>query len=227
MAIPEETSEQSVPIVYVSVDGTGVPMRKEELEGRAGKQENGKSKTRQVYLGCVFTQHTLDEQGYPIRDHDSTSYLSGFQSSCDFGVHLRQEAIRRGMGNAEKTVMLVDGASGLEKMGRDCFKEAEQIVDYYHATEHVEQVLCALLGAKTHPDYPALYEQWTERLLRDEVVQLIEQTREQCPVNSLGPVEDALHYFENNIDRMQYGTYREKGYFIGSGVIERYPGAAL
>ena len=47
----------AVPIMYVSADATGVPMRKEELAGRAGKQADGSAKTRMAYLGCVFTQH--------------------------------------------------------------------------------------------------------------------------------------------------------------------------
>ena len=54
--------------MYVSADGTGVPMRKEELAGRAGKQVDGTAKTRQAYLGCVFTQHGTDEKGRPVRD---------------------------------------------------------------------------------------------------------------------------------------------------------------
>jgi len=33
-------------------------------------------------------------------------------------------------------------------------------------------------------------------------------------------VEEALHYFVTNVDRMQYGTFRKAGYFIGSGVVE-------
>ena len=53
---------QAVPIMYLSGDGSGVPMRKEELEGRAGKQPDGSAKTRMAYLGCVFTQHKRDEK---------------------------------------------------------------------------------------------------------------------------------------------------------------------
>lgn len=58
--------------MYVSGDGTGVPMDSEELVGRKSKQSDGKAKTRQVYLGCVFTQHRVDEEGRPIRDWEST-----------------------------------------------------------------------------------------------------------------------------------------------------------
>ena len=56
-----EPESKAVPIMYVSGDGTGVPMRQEELQERAGKQPDGGAKTRMAYLGCVFTQHKRDE----------------------------------------------------------------------------------------------------------------------------------------------------------------------
>ncbi len=64
---------------------------------------------------------------------------------------LRQEALRRGLGTAGQVVFLIDGAKGLENMGKDCFKDSVQIVDFYHAMEHASQVLDALLG-KNHPE---------------------------------------------------------------------------
>jgi hypothetical protein len=126
-------------------------MRPKELAGRAGKQPDGTAKTRQVYLGCVFTQHWTDEQGHPVRDDESTHYVSGFQSMDRFGPVLRQEALRRGLATAGKTVLLLDGATGLENMGKDCFKGCVQVVDFYHALEHAGRVLDALPG-KNHPE---------------------------------------------------------------------------
>ena len=208
------------PILYASGDGTGVPMMPEELKGRKGKQADGTAKTRQVYLGCVFTQHRTDEKGHPVRDFESTTYVSSFKPIDDFGPLLRQEAIRRGMGSAGQVVLLIDGATGLEKMGRDCFKEAVQIVDFYHAVEHAGQVLAALIG-KGHPDYKKLQRRWAKRLLKDKVQNLIDETRKECAghPNAI-EVEKALGYFVRNVQRMQYGTFRAKGYFIGSGVVE-------
>ena len=118
---------RDAPILYVSADGTGVPMVPEELKGRRGKQADGTAKTRQVYLGCVFTQHRTDEKGHPVRDYESTTYVSSFQPIEAFGPLLRQEALRRGLGSAAKVVVLIDGAAGLENMGRLCFKDCLQI----------------------------------------------------------------------------------------------------
>ena len=218
---PAQSTGPQVPIMYVSGDATGLPMRKEELEGVVGKQEDGSAKTSMIYGGCVFTQTKTDPEGHPVRDHDSTTFVSSFGSINEFGPILRQEALRRGMALALQVVLLIDGAVALEKMGRICFAAAIQIVDFYHALEHAGKVLEALLGSKNHPQYRQMLEDWKEELLKDGVKHLIEQARTQCAGKSNAPaVEKELGYFINNIDRMQYGTFRARGFFIGSGVME-------
>jgi hypothetical protein len=212
---------KAAPVFYVEADATGVPMRAEELEGRPGKGPDGKAKHRMAYLGCVFTQTQRDEEGSPMRDHDSTTYVSSFGSIDEFGPMLRQEAIRRGLALALTVVLLIDGAEGLAKMGRDCFANAIQIVDFYHALERAGKVLVALLGSKEHPDYKKRLGRWSRLLLRDGVEKLIAQARREAKEKGRGEaVEEHRGYFVNNVERMQYGTFRAKGYFIGSGVVE-------
>jgi hypothetical protein len=219
-AQPNQCQRCAASVIYLSADGTGVPMVPEELAGRRGKQSDGKAKTRQVYLGCVFTQHGVDEKGRPVRDWESTTYVSSFKSIDDFGPLLRQEGLRRGMATAQKVVLLIDGANGLEKMGRLNFKGCVQIVDFFHAMEHAGLVLEALLG-KDHPDYKRQLRRWAKRLLKDKVQALIKKARQQSVgTPRQAAVEQALHYFVSNVSRMQYGTFRQAGYFIGSGVVE-------
>ena len=216
--VPPEACDASV--MYVSVDGTGVPMRKKELTGRKGKQPDGTAKSRQAYLGCVFTQHKCDEKGHPIRDHDSTTYVSSFDTSEKFGLRLCEEAKRRGCGSAQKIVLLMDGALGLKNLGRLNFHGSEQIVVFYHAMEHLDDLLKALWG-KDHPDFKKQYGRWTKLLLKDGVEKIIAQAREWSVGHACeAVVEKQLHYFNTNVTRMQYGTFRKLGYFIGSGVIE-------
>src|SRR5438477_5467277 len=169
---PAKPGSCDAPIMYISADGTGVPMVREELKGRRGKQSDGTAKTRQVYLGCVFTQHHVDDEGHPIRDWQSTTYVSSFKPIDEFGPLLRQEAIRRGMGSVGKVILLIDGAVGLENMGKLNFKDCVQIVDFYHAMEHAGNVLEALIG-KTHPDYKKRQRRWAKRLLKDKVQNLV------------------------------------------------------
>ena len=210
-----------VPILYISGDATGVHMRKEELEGREGKQPDGTAKTRSAYLGCVFTQHKTDEEGHPVRDHQSTTYVSNMGPLEKFGPLLRQEAIRRGMGQAGKIVLIIDGAGGLENMGHLNLKDAIQIVDFWHGADHAGKVVEALLGSREHPEYKARRSRWVRRLLGNGVKYLIEETRQECAGKPQAQkVYEELGYFVHNVERMQYRTFRRQGLFIGSGVIE-------
>jgi hypothetical protein len=212
---------QPASILYLSGDASGVPMRPEELEGRAGKGPDGKAKTRMANLGCVFTQHQVDGEGRPIRDPNATTYVSTLGPIEDFGPLLRQEAIRRGLALAVFVVLLIDGAEGLANMGRLCFPGALQIVDFYHAMEHARKVLQVLLGSKEHPQYQRRLGRWARQLLRDKVEHLIAATRSECAGTARAEaVEKELGYFVRNVQRMQYGTFRSRGFFIGSGVIE-------
>jgi len=130
-------SDKSIPILYISYDGTGVPMTEEELRGRPGKQADGSSKTREAKLGCVFTQTRTDAKGFPVRDTDSTSFVGAIESSENFGWRIYGEAMRRGLPNAQRVIVLVDGAKWIRNLAQMHFPEATFIIDLYHARQHV------------------------------------------------------------------------------------------
>lgn len=210
-----------IPVMYAAVDGTGVPMVPEELEGRVGKQPDGSAKTREVKLGCIFTQTTTDEEDLPVRDYQSTSYVAGFEEAADFMVRVRQEAIRRRLGAALLVVLLGDGAAWIWEQGRKCFPMAFQILDLYHALEHLS-ALTKRLEAQADAA-KALWQAWRELLLADEVAAVLEQARQRASQLSGEAAELAakeIGYFHNNQSRMLYGTYRALGFFYGSGVVE-------
>jgi hypothetical protein len=210
-----------IPIFYTAVDGTGVPMVPEELEGRAGKQPDGSAKTREVKLGCIFTQTTTDQEGLPVRDYQSTSYVAGFEAAAHFMVRVRQEAIRRRMAAAWLVVLLGDGAAWIWEQGQKCFPRAFQILDLYHALEHLSALTKLLEGQPEAAK--ALWRTWREQLLADEVAEVLCQGRQRASELAGQAAELAgkeIGYFENNQGRMLYGTYRALGFFYGSGVVE-------
>ena len=218
---PPAHASGPIPILYIAVDGTGVPMVAPELEGRAGKQPDGSAKTREVKLGCVFTQTTVDEQGLPLRDSQSTSYVAGFEPASDFMVRVRQEAIRRRMAAAHVLVLLGDGAAWIWEQAEKCFPMAFQILDLYHALEHLV-TLTELLEAQPAAA-KALWQAWREQLLADEVADVLAQARQRTATLAGQTAELAgkqIAYFEHNQSRMFYGTYRALGLFYGSGVVE-------
>ena len=130
--------DQSAPnILYASCDDTGIPFRKDQLTGRQGKHPDAGAKTREVKLGCLFTQTSTDENGEPIRDPASTSYVGTMGGCREIGTLLHDEALRRGHGRIAQTVYLGDGAPWIWENARLNFPGAVQILDFYHAAEHL------------------------------------------------------------------------------------------
>ncbi len=217
------TDPQPIPVLYVEVDATGVPMVAEELAGRKGKQEDGSSKTREAKLGCVFTQTKPDEEtGGPVRDPDSTTYTGSFQTAEEFGGRIRLEALRRGLGRALKMVFLGDGAAWIWELARVNFPLAIWIVDLYHALERLHE-LCQGLYAEQSSWAERTEDKWKDMLKNDQVAEVIAAARRR--LQDLGPqtddsLEKQIAYFENQQSRMLYKTYRDQGLFCGSGVVE-------
>ena len=215
----------TIPVFYVSEDGTGVPMRREALEGRAGKQEDGSARTREAKLGCVFTQSGTDAEGEPLRDPASSSYTGTFAGCRESGILLRQEAMRRGLCRAQKLVYLGDGAAWIWENCRLNFPGALEILDFYHATEHVGALAKAL-----HECDPACaasqQSEWCHEMKQSSPAIMLGEVRALLTANTDWPpakrtaIESELLYLESHAARTRYGEFRAQGYFIGSGVIE-------
>src|ERR1019366_4347973 len=143
--------------LHIAIDGTGVPMRAAETEGRDGKGADGKARTREVKLCCAFTQTTTDEDGWPIRDPGTSSYLATFAPASEFGTLMAAEARRRGAGHIRQLVIPGDGAHWIWNLASRHFPEATQIVDLYHAREHLHDLgkLPAFIPGSHHQDWPA------------------------------------------------------------------------
>lgn len=216
-------TQQSKPeeaLMYISGDGTGVPMRPEELLGRKGKQADGSAKTREVKLGCVFLQTEVDEEGHPVRKEDSTSYIGSFEAAAEFGLLLRQEAQRRGMAQATKVIFIGDGAAWVWELARVNFPDAVLILDFYHAMLHLHGLVDALWGKDTVEGKKRI-KLWKRWLLKDKITEILRHAKaelKRCLDTEKAGKE--IGYLENNLERMTYGTFRKTGYFIGSGVVE-------
>jgi len=128
---------EPVPILYVQMDGTGVPVVKKETAGRKGKLDGLPAHTREAKLGCVFTQTKWDKEGYALRDPDLTTYTGAIENAEQFGKRLYVEAWRRGWSHAEKKVIIGDGAEWIWNLAKEHFPGAIQIVDLFHARQHL------------------------------------------------------------------------------------------
>jgi hypothetical protein len=212
---------EPIPILYVQMDGTGVPVVKKETEGRKGKTEGQPAHTREVKLGCVFTQTRWDQEGYAMRDPDSTTYTGAIETAEEFGKRLYLEAWNRGWSRAEKKVVMGDGAEWIWNIADQHFPGAVQIVDLYHARQHLWDVARALYpGRETNQKRWMMRQQ--SKLDDGEIEKLVRSLRSLEIANP--PVADKLRseadYFEHNAERMRYPKFRRQHLFVGSGVIE-------
>jgi hypothetical protein len=209
---------QAVPEFYVSVDGTGVPMIRSELEGHRGRGPDGQAHTREIKLAALFTQSTRDAQGDPIRDPQSTTYLASFVSSDPFGGLVRQAALARGLAQAQRVIFLGDGAAWVWEIARTGFPQAVQILDYYHASQHVTALARAIYpDAGTAQNWAV---RWQSLIYDSELDVLLAEARATADPAPTEAVQRELDYLERNRVRMDYRHYRDQGWFIGSGVVE-------
>jgi hypothetical protein len=211
----------AVPILYVQADGAGVPVRKREAIGHKAKEGEGDARTREVKLGCVFTQSVTDEKGNPLRDPDSTTYVASFEPAADFGGLLRAEAFARGMAAAQQIVFIGDGAAWVWELARVNFPQAICILDFYHACEHLGTLAESLYGAGTHKSR-SRSKRWRSLLKEDRIDAIVSRAKADLPMEAAAreTAEKQLAYFEKNRERMLYATFRAKGFFIGSGIVE-------
>ena len=211
----------ALPILYVQIDATGVPVVKKETEGRVGQIDGQPPHTRQSKLGCAFTQTQTDEEGRPVRDPDSTTYTGAIETAEEFGRRIYTEACQRGWQRAEKKVLMGDGAEWIWNLGEIYFPGSIQIVDLYHARQHLWE-----LARQLYPRDQARQNRWV-MVQQDK----LDNGRIEALVASLGRlrVQDSkladkirteAQYFAKNAPRMRYPEFRRQGLFVGSGVIE-------
>jgi len=212
---------EPVPILYVQMDATGVPVVKKETVGRPGKTPGQPAHTRDAKLGCVFTQATWDSEGYPLRDPDSTTYTGAIETADDFGKRLYREACQRGWDRAQKKVVMGDGAEWIWNLAAEHFSGAVQIVDLYHARQHLWEV-----ARKVHPNDEKEQKRWVKiplrRLDRGKIEQLVVSLRalDTGNLEVAEKIRTEANYFERNAERMRYPKFRRQHLFAGSGVIE-------
>jgi hypothetical protein len=146
---PPPANDRIAATLYLGMDGTGVPMRSSELEGREGKQPDGSSKTREVKVVTVWSAEGRDKEGIPVRDPGSVSYSAAIESAAtrdtdkipsEFAQRVEREAQRCGFDHAKRRVVLGDGAPWVWNLADELFPGTIQIVDRFHAKQKLSDV---------------------------------------------------------------------------------------
>ena len=211
--------------LYLGMDGTGVPMRASEVAGRTGKQPDGSAKTREAKLVTVWTAELHDEEGKPVRDPGSITYSAAIESAAtadtspelsDFAARVQREATRRGFAEARRLVVLGDGSTWIWNITSELFPDARQILDRYHAKEHLSTVGKVIFGGREAG------RDWIQQRY-DE----LDEGRLSSVIEALHPytsqhheARDCIHYLWNNRRRMRYPKFHRQGLCTSTGVVE-------
>ncbi len=206
-------------MLYVEVDGTGVPVRASETEGRPGKGEDGKAGTREIKLARLFTVSRLDDDGHPVMDPGSSTYVATFDGKDALAELVEGEYLRRSGEHFRQVVAIGDGAAWIWTMAGALYPHATHITDIYHAREHLTDLAAHL--AFITPD-PAQWKADRSAELDAGNIKAIITAARQYPLAGAKAEEldKKLGYFERNAHRMRYQHFRELGLFTGSGAIE-------
>jgi hypothetical protein len=223
---PPGANELLAPTLYLGMDGTGVPVRKEELVGRPGKQPDRSAKTREVKLVTIWSAEGRDKEGIPVRDVGSISYSAAIESAAqkdtdettsEFAARVAREATRRGFERAARQAVLGDGAKWIWNLADEHFPDAVQIVDRFHAKQHLSDVAKSIYGAGSD-----LAQQWSrerhDELDAGKIDAILEALRQHSPQDD--EARKCIDYIERNRERMRYPEFRAAGLCTSTGVVE-------
>jgi hypothetical protein len=214
------------PTLYLGMDGTGIPMRAAELADRAGKQPDGSAKTREVKLCTVWSAETRDETGTPVRDEGSVTYSAAIESAAtrdtadrpsEFAARVVREARRRGFDQAPRRVVLGDGAPWIWNLAEEHFPGALQIVDRFHAKEHLSTVAKAVYGVTSELGARWARERHAE-LDAGDLPAVVRALETHAPAHD--EARKCGEYIQRNHPRMRYPECHAQGLCTSTGVVE-------
>jgi hypothetical protein len=222
---PVEKMGEVAPTMYLGMDGTGVPMRPQEVADRAGKQADGSAKTREAKLVTIWTAESRDAEGKPVRDPGSITYSAAIESAAtldtspnlsDFAERVQREASRRGFTEAQRPVVLGDGSAWIWNTATELFPQATPILDRFHAKEHVSQVGKVIYGDSPEGQQwiQARYDELDEGCLKS-MVGALHGHAGQYP-----EARECIRYIWNNRRRMRYRKFHQQGFCTSTGVVE-------
>jgi hypothetical protein len=221
-------SQPTAPTLYVGLDGTGIPVRNEELAGRAGKQPDGSAKTREVKLCAVWSAEATDSEGRPCRDPGSVTYSAAIESAAlhdrdpgisAFAERVLRETRRRDFDRAQRRVILADGAAWIWNLASEHFPDAIQILDRYHAKQHLAEASRAIWGPEPGTELaqgwlPIRYQELDAGDV-DALIAAYSRHATSCPEARL-----CAEYLATHRHRMRYPEFHALGLCTSSGVLE-------
>jgi hypothetical protein len=224
-------SQEEVCRLYIELDGVMARLRRGSVPMEQDEQQRPGDVYREIKVGAVFEAQPGRERSELAKGAwvdepvaGSLHYVAQRTALSDFGRHLYALASQHGLRGAKQVVVLGDGARWLWRLVEEHFPDAVQIVDVWHAQEHVWEVAQAVFGRGTAEGI-AWAKQGCTWLVQGEIETLVQAIAALPPMapppgQSKSVPEQAIGYFTSNAARMRYPTFRAQGMQIGSGMAE-------
>jgi Uncharacterised protein family (UPF0236) len=227
----EERQTKEIERLYIELDGVLARMRRGSVPMEKEERQRKGDVYREIKAGAVFRAERGPKRSELVPgvyvdtpEPDSLRYVARRTALGGFGWLLYQLALHGGLEQAQQVVVIGDGAPWIWNLAAEHFPGAVQIVDLYHAKEHVWKVAHAVFGCGT-----AAATVWAT-----QACSLLEQGQSEALVSAieaLPPIapepgqarscpERAVDYFTTNAQRMRYPVFRAQGMHLGSGIAE-------
>lgn len=196
--------------IYLQIDGQLCPTR----ELRQGPEDQGYREAKAVMAFSQADVAEVSKERHELLAKVLKAQITDCESFRPFVAEVYQQAHGP---QAAEVIVLADGAHWIWNLVSDLLPHAVQILDFSHAKHYLWEAAKLIYGADS-----AFVRPWVKErealLFADQIAQVI--THLQHFVDIAPGLESIIHYFQQNQSRMQYGTYQQRGYFIGSGAIE-------
>jgi hypothetical protein len=210
-SIPDEKLNQECELMIVEIDGTMSPQIP-EIEGLNGRES---LKVPTEYKECNVVaiekyQNGIKQDRWVGADYGKRSF---------FEEYFRKTTLKMGFLKAKETVFIADGAKHNWEICRTHLPGAVEILDFYHAIEHLSS-FCTLLQ-KTENERENYFKTWRGMILEGDILQVLDEMKNaKAFANNADEAQKEINYLNNNKNRMAYDEYRERDWPIGSGLVE-------
>lgn len=208
--IPGEKQSHDCDLMLIEMDGTMSPQIP-ETEGITGRDS---LKVPTEYKEC----NVLVIEKYKGERKVDRWVGADYGKRSNFEEYFRKSSIKMGLMSAKKVVFVADGARHNWEMCKTHLPGAIEILDFYHATEHLAG-FCELI--KDSKRGKNLFKTWREQILKGEILQVLDEMKTSLfYIKDTDSAQKEINYLNNNKFRMAYDEYTVQGYPIGSGLIE-------
>ena len=227
----ELLTPKSIDRLYIEMDGIMERLRRGTVEMEVSEEKRKGEIYREVKVGAIFQAERGRERSelapevwVDTAKEGSMRYVARRTAKGDFDQFLYGLARQSGLEQAKQIVILGDGAPWIWKLASEHFPGAVQIVDLYHAQEHVWQVARAVYGQQT--EAVAVWAKHACDLLVHGRIEELVASIAALPSIAPEPGESrsvpakASDYFTTNAERMRYPAFRAQGMHVGSGIAE-------